>query len=316
MHIIDFHEHHIDFAAALALASYAEEQQHIAILPPADFAPLLRSLAENGLGVAAFDQGQMIGFLLCCEPFDQAFRSTDVRGVFSPMGAHAAVAEHREVIYAAMYQAAAAKWVRAGAVSHAVCLYAHDEALQRLFFHYGFDLRCMDAMRPMQPVDCAPCKGFELIELPREENAAVYPLYLALHEHYCTSPFFMNRAPDTEADFLAASRQEEVRFFAAKRGNELCAFLKVSPSGEPVVASGSAYRHITGAYCLPKYRGTGLYPNLLNCAISALQKEGYTRLGVTFESFNPAGRGFWLKHFSACTHSVVRRIDERILQRI
>lgn len=316
MHIIDFHEHHIDCAAALALACYAEERVHTAVLPQADFTPLLQELAGNGLGVAAFEQGRMVGFLLCCGPFDHAFRATDARGVFSPMGAHAAIAEHREAIYAAMYQAAAAKWVRAGAVSHAVCLYAHDEALQRLFFHYGFGLRCMDAMRPMQPVDCAPCEGFELIELPRDEHAAVYPLYLALHEHYCTSPFFMNRAPDTKAAFLAASGQEDVRIFAARCGDALCAFLKISPSGEPVAASGSTYRHITGAYCLPEYRGAGLYPNLLNFAISALQREGYTRLGVTFESFNPAGRGFWLKHFSAYTHSVVRRIDERILRRI
>jgi hypothetical protein len=38
---------------------------------------------------------------------------------------------------------------------------------------------------------------------------------------------------------------------------------------------------------------------------------GYTRLGVDFESLNPAGYGFWLKYFDPYTHSVVRRIDEK-----
>ena len=33
-------------------------------------------------------------------------------------------------------------------------------------------------------------------------------------------------------------------------------------------------------------------------------------LGVDFESLNPSGSGFRLKHFTAYTHSVVRRIDE------
>ncbi len=316
MHIIDFHHHHIEPAAALALACYAEERAHTTILPQADFTPLLRSLSENGLGVAAFDQGRMIGFLLCCEPFDHAFRATDARGVFSPMGAHASITERRSAIYATMYQAAAIKWVKAGAVSHAICLYAHDEELQQLFFYYGFGIRCMDAMRPMAPIACAPCEGFDLRELPRAEYASVYPMDLALNAHYCTSPFFMNRTPDTREEFLADCLQEDTRIFVARRGDELCAFLKISPIGEACVATGSDYRHITGAYCLPEYRGTGLYQNLLSHAVSVLQEEGIRRLGVNFESFNPAGRGFWLKHFSAYTHSAVRRIDERITQRL
>lgn len=46
-----------------------------------------------------------------------------------------------------------------------------------------------------------------------------------------------------------------------------------------------------------------------------LKREGYTRLGVNFESFNPTARVFLLKYFNDYTHSVVRRIDERITQR-
>jgi len=316
LHIIDFCDHYTDSAAALALSCYEAERAHCPVLPEADFIPQLRSLAENGLGVTAFDQGRMIGFLLGCGPFDHAFRATDARGVFSPMGAHAAIPERREAVYAAMYQAAADKWVRAGALSHAICLYAHDEALQRLFFYNGFGVRCIDAIRPMTPIDCPPCEGISLAELPQKDYAAVYPLDLALNEHCCASPFFMNRTPDTLDQFLAGCLQEDTRIFAARRAGEVCAYLKISPAGETCVAGGSSYRHITGAYCLPPYRGTGLYANLLNFAIAALREDGVTRLGVDFESINPVGRSFWLKHFAAYTHSVVRRIDEHILRRI
>ena len=75
------------------------------------------------------------------------------------------------------------------------------------------------------------------------------------------------------------------------------------------------YRHIMGAYCMPEHRGRGVYKNLLNYVINTLKTEGYTRLGVDFESINPSGSGFWLKFFHAYTNSVVRRIDERIMQR-
>ncbi len=81
------------------------------------------------------------------------------------MGANAAVSKNRAKVYAAMYQAAGEKWVKAGAV-----------------FCYGFGLRCLDAVRPAK-------------SLPQR---------------------------------------------------------------------GTPYRHIRGAYCLPEYRGKGLYQNLLD----------------------------------------------------
>lgn len=230
------------------------------------------------------------------------------------MDAHAAVSENRSKIYAAMYQAAGAKWVKAGAVSHAICLYAHDEELQRQFFRYGFGLRCIDAIRPMELIDCEFCADYDFAELSKAECHSVYPLHLGLYRHYRESPFFMNRTPETQEEFMVSAMQEEGRYFVAKQNGKLCAFLKIAASGETFVATGNTYRHIRGAYCLPEHRGKGLYQNLLNFTISTLKREGYTTLGVNFESFNPTGRRFWLKYFDAYTGSVVRRIDERITQ--
>lgn len=315
MNILNFEKQHIKEATALALANYNDERQFVKELPQVCDNTDLNGFAENGLGVAAFEDEKMIGFLCCCEPFDNVFRATDVRGIFSPMGANAAVSKNRSKIYAAMYQAAGAKWVQSGAVSHAICIYAHDEELQRQFYRYGFGLRCIDAIRPMELIDCEPCADYDFAELPKTECLFVYPLYLALHCHYCESPFFMNRKPETQEEFLVSSTQEEVRCFVAKQKGKICAYLKISAFGQTFVATGNIYRHITGAYCLPEHRGKGVYQNLLNFAISILKGEGYTRLGVNFESFNPTGRGFWLKYFAAYTNSVVRRIDERITQR-
>lgn len=314
MQITDLKPCHIEEAESLALACYEEERRLVEGLPAADTIPGLDKLAANGLGVTAFENGRMIGFLCCVSPFEHAFGATDVTGVFSPMGANAAIPENRSKIYAAMYQAAGAKWVRAGAVSHAVCLYAHDEELHRQFYEYGFGLRCLDAVRPMELIDCGKCVGYDFAELSEEEYPSVYPLDLALYHHYRESPFFMNRTSETPEEFLANSLEEGARYFAARYNGELCAFLKISACGETFAASGSDYRHITGAYCLPEHRGKGVYQNLLNFVISSLRKEGIPRLGVDFESFNPTGRGFWLKYFTAYTHGVVRRIDERIMQ--
>ncbi|MBR3741955.1 MAG: GNAT family N-acetyltransferase, partial [Clostridia bacterium] len=167
----------------------------------------------------------------------------------------------------------------------------------------------------METIDCAACGGYAFLELSKEDYASVYPLHLALNEHYCSSPFFMNRKPNTLEAFLDRSERNQERYFAAKTGEALCAYMAVSDQGETFTASGNLYRHIMGAYCLPEHRGRGVYKNLLNYVVNTLKTEGYTRLGVDFESINPSGSGFWLKFFHAYTNSVVRRIDERIMQR-
>lgn len=130
MDIFNFEKRHIEEAMNIARANYYDERQYVKELPEVCDLPNLYGFAENGLGVAAFENEKMIGFLCCYEPFDNAFGATDVRGIFSPMGANAAVSKDRSKIYAAMYQAAGEKWVKTGAVSHAICLYAHEEELQ------------------------------------------------------------------------------------------------------------------------------------------------------------------------------------------
>lgn len=316
MQITDFESRHIPEAQSLALAAYREARSFSPALPELDSVPDLLPFAENHLGAAALENGKLVGFLCCVPPFPHVFRSTDAVGVFSPMGVNAAVKENRAKIYAALYQAAGAKWVKAGAVSHALCLYAHDEALQRQFYTYGFGQRTADAIRPMTPIDAPPCPDYTFSLLSREERPAVYELERALHAHYLESPFFMNRPVESLEAFLESAEKENRQFFGAKRGEELCAFLSVSPfGGETFAASGDSYRHINGAYCEPAHRGKGVYQNLLNCCIVSLREEGVTRLGVDFESINPAAMGFWRKYFSIYTHGVVRRIDEKILER-
>ena len=144
MIIRDFEPKHAEEAVEIALGAYNRERACTQELPDLSGIPIPEQLSGNGFGVAAFEGGKMVGFLCSVEPFENVFRSTDVRGVFSPMGANGAVAENHGRIYAALYQAAAKKWVKAGAVSHAICLYEHDGEAKQQLFRYGFGLRCLE----------------------------------------------------------------------------------------------------------------------------------------------------------------------------
>lgn len=137
--ILNFEKQHVKEASALALANYYEERQFVRELPQVCDIPDLNGFSENGLGVAAFENEKMIGFLCC-----------------------------------------------------------------------------LDAIRPMKLIDCKPCADYDFAELSKTECHSVYPLHLALYRHYCESPFFMNRKPETQEEFMVSSMQEGERYFVAK----------------------------------------------------------------------------------------------------
>jgi hypothetical protein len=304
MQIVDFTFDHIEQATALAKANYEEERQFVAVLPPVDILPGLTSFAGNGLGVAAFEDCKMIGFLCCCSLFNNPFGVANLKGVFSPLNAHGAVGKNRGKIYSKMYQAAAEKWACAGAFSHAIALYAHDLSAKDSFFNNGFGLRCVEAIRTVEKIDTAHSLKCEFCEL-KENKESIIKFKNLLNAHMNGSPNFMLRRPISE-DALNKSNS---RAFVAKLNEEIIAFIEISDNGESFVCDNKSMMNICGAYCLPQYRGTGVYNNLLAYLLDVLNSEWFKLIGVEFESFNPNARGFWLKHFTEYSNSVVRRID-------
>ena len=83
MNIVTFEKQHIEEAKAIAFANYQEERSFVSTLPEIARMPGLDWFAENGLGVAALENGELVGFLCCVGPFDNAFAS-QAKGTFSP----------------------------------------------------------------------------------------------------------------------------------------------------------------------------------------------------------------------------------------
>ena len=313
MQIYDFNAIHIGKAAKIAMQNYDEERRYIPALPPlgkTNKIPDLTPYAQNNLGVAAFDKDTMLGFLCAAPPFENAFNITGLTGVFSPMGANGAVGENRANIYAELYRAAGARWAKACAQSHAVCLYAHDKEALTQFYRYGFGVRCVDAIREIRKIEiCRPlCEGYSLFEPAPEDILKILPLYNMLGRGFIESPTFMVKPPTNESAFLNEYKTSRPVYLAAEYHGKTVAFIKAERDGETFIKNTDGYLHINGAYCLPEHRSKGVMQNLLNMLIQKLKIQGYTRLGVDFESFNPSG-DFWSKYFAEYTHGVVRRID-------
>ena len=307
--ILRFSINHIERAKEIALMNYNEERAAVTALPQILECPDLEHFANNGLGVAMFNDSEMLGFLCCYESWDNAFNST-AKGTFSPIQAHGTIAQNRDLIYKGLYQAAAEKWVLHKITYHAIALYTHDSQALNAFLNYGFGLRCIDAIRPLVAFEHKPHEGIVFNEIAKTESAMLREMRRLLKIHLGESPCFMRSSPEDVESWLKRAEKRKTREFVAMQNDKPIAFIEIGDDGETFATEVSSMMNICGAFCLRKYRGKGIVQGLLNYAISALKAEGYDSLGVDFESFNPTASGFWLKYFTAYTGSVVRRIDE------
>ena len=329
MNIVNFEHKHITRAMEIAFANYEEERLLVSSLPKVDSVPDLKYFADNHLGVAAFDGEVMLGFLCNYYPNEDAFGTTGFRGIFSPIHAHGVIPAsllmkedcvtkyNRERIYSLLFQGAADKWVREGVRIHAVALYTHDEDANRSFFYNGFGLRCIDAIRSLEEIpaltEVMQINNDNLVycEVPRMEWSLLLEYNNALINHLGEGPIYMKYSLIDEEELYRRS-PEGTRYFAVKVNGNYAAYIKISKEGENFATVDGSMMNISGAYCNPIYRGTGLYHNLLCHLMTVLKQEGYQRLGVDCESFNPTAKGFWLKYFTEYTHSLVRHIDDKV----
>lgn len=308
MIIVNFEKQHTGAAKALALDNYLEERSHVPELPDAPEIPDLDWFAEKGLGVAAMEGDRLVGYLCWVGPFENAFNS-GVRGTYVPLHAHGAITQGRDRIYQRLYQAAAEKWVSQGALSHSVTLYTHDSLAVQAFFGYGFGLRCIDAIRPVSPVPGTPPEGITCRILPKSQVGSIRQLRRLLSAHLMQSPCLIPDSPENIERWIDIAENRDSRVFVAEDGNEAVAFIEVKADGENFITGTLAMENICGAFCLPQYRGTGLFAGLLNTVVSELDRGNIPLLGVDYESFNPTASGLWRKYFTPYTYSVVRRID-------
>lgn len=311
MKIVDFTVEYAAAAELLAKDNYREEREHVSCLPEVRELPGLQELAENGFGVAAVEDDRLLGFWTYIGPWENEFGSM-VQGIFSPVHAHGAIKENRADIYRRMYQTLAEKLVQKGIAYHTIALYTHDSAAVSGLFTYGFGMRCMDAVRALEEIPM-PGRAVETIAC-RESGQADFPeirkLRACLGEHLGKSPCFIKMSDEDIESWQRRKESGGVRVFTAWKGEELVAYLEITDDGENFATEDAEMQNICGAYCVPTYRGQGIMQYLLNHVMRTLRAEGYTKLGVDYESINPTAQGFWTKYFEPYTYSLTRRIVE------
>jgi len=298
-------DNHIDQAGALAFGKYNAEKNKVSALPEfenCDFiCEMISKMNTHNLGVAAIENGKVIGFITCYTPIKDYFGSSV--GVFSPIHAHGTTKENSSKIYSLLYQKVADIWVKQGILSHAITLYAHDDQAIQSFFYNGFGLRCVDAISRLKKLPFSHNDGYKYEECTSDDYKTIAQMENQLIHHLRSSPMFMPRNPNKTAQSTASSNKEKgSRFFVARYKEKTIGFSEISDAGENFVCDAKDMKNICGAYLMPEHRSNGIFTNLLSYVSEVLIAEGYKHLDVDYESFNPTANAFWAKYF---THSLI-----------
>lgn len=303
MEITDFKREHIEKARRIAARALEAERVAVEVLPEVSV-PLLDEFAENGLGVAAVDGGELVGYM-CPDRPRAEFLGTEVSGVWSPLHANGVGFDkklRRGEIFSRMYQAGAEKWLAAGAFYHSVTVYAHDEELIGSLFDNNFGKRCIDAVCACDASLARETEGVR--ELEPGESHKIRKLRRGLARHMAASPCFMAEADESWYD---EAERRVSRIFVKEISGGIVGFIEVGGDGENFISGSGRLQNIRGAFCAEEYRGRGFMLELVDHVRGALSREGQL-VGVDYESFNPNALRFWGRRFLPYTFGLTRRL--------
>lgn len=311
----------IDISDVLSLAARGLcEMVHHASLPAiedekAALSPFLTELQWAKLGYALIENGRLAAYLAFYGPFDNLFGNNN-QGAWSPLFGNGTEGECRERTASRLLQYALQDMVyERGVSSVAITVSAFDREVLTSHVVNGFGLRCADAARDLsRPLDAACTLPLSFREIDRRDATMLQP-FLAEHAaHLAQSPCFLYTDKAWEGRHIAQRIEEGVRFFVAFDEEKPVGYIEVGHEGENLLTYQKAMPSICGAHLLPAYRGTGAQACLLQLICDTLKAEGYTHLGVDYETINPTAQRSWTKYFVPYTYSLHRRIDERVME--
>ena len=309
-----FEERHISAAVILANKEQEVARKHCPALPDEDCSErltgMLQWLSGQRFGKVALLDGEVIGYLLFCGPWDGMFGN--VKGVFSPLGGSAFSYENgidRGRLASMLFAEISAELVQEQVFSCAVCRYANDKETAEAFVMNGFGIRCSDAVQEISKLAMPYGQGsVHFMELLSEDIERIRNLRKGLVEHLANAPTF---CPTDMERYEEWFQRKGIRVFVAESDGETIGFISLEDDGENYITEHEKMKNICGAYFDERYRSCGLAQLLLRFICCTLADEGVQYLGVDYETINPTALNFWSKYFTPYTYSYARRFDER-----
>lgn len=316
LHVVPLTHDHVSAAANLMARRYRRLRGTIPQLPArygdeAVLTPMLETMVGCAAGVAAMEGERLAGFIAGVAIPEFKGR----RAVLSPEWANAAIPAGdgggSRAIYERMYTAVADAWAAAGCSCHLIGQFPDDAGALDGWFHQGFGLLCIDAVRDLRPPDASPAE-VEVRAAGPADAPALAALARGLADHLRAAPVFLDGCPDDESAWAPQLVDAERVLYVAIASGVPVAYMRIGPANDDacgiIVDEGTA--SITGAFAIPDVRRRGVATALLRACLAWAAERGYVRCAVDWESANIEGNRFWRQHFSPVCYSLMRCVDE------
>jgi len=313
--VVPFTRDHLESAVKLFVQGYVRERDSSPLLPsraidePEWIHGTLKSLLSNP-GVAAFHEGQLVGFMLT--GFRFVFKGQNAAVV--PEYCHASVVTDKEELYRLMYMRLARAWMETHIHLHLVAHFAHDDVLQSSLYRSGFGAIVAERLRDLAAIDGVREVGI----VEATDVGTLVDIRVKLNHFMRNSPTFVlkNTGRESVLSHLESEARRGDVFFVYYEQDEPCACLSVGESAarseDGFLLRGTNTVQIKSAYARPHVRRTGVGKALLQRAIDWAGEHGYERLFVEHETANYYGDSFWSSYFTPYLYASMRYIDNAI----
>jgi GNAT superfamily N-acetyltransferase len=312
MPLVPFSQAHVLAAGDLVAAGAARLRRRVPALPaamadPAHAAKAVAGLVDRGAGLAALDDGDLVGF--------QVAALLDGRGgrfAYTPDVGHAAPPDPGGRLRARLYAELADWWIRSACVEHVVTVPADDDVALATYARLGFGQLVVDLVADLRPIVAGDRpEGVTIRRAGPADAAAVLDLDAGLRRHLEASPIFLRMGPQQPLEVHRRRLDDPaLATFLAERDGSALAFLRVEPCASDIamVVRDPGTASVTGAFTRPEARGSEVASHLLAAAVGWAAAQGYVRWAVDHESANGEASRFWARHATPVAISVSRRL--------
>lgn len=274
---------------------------------PAVVARVIAGLAERGTGLAAVDDGDLVGF--------QAATMLDGHGgrwSYTPDVGHAMGGPNPGRLRERLYAGLAETWIRGAIPEHVVTLLADDEVAIATLRTLGFGDHVMDLVRDLSPLATGPlADGVTIRRGVPADAKGLLALELGLRRHLASTPIFLRMGAAPVIEHARRSLEDEATAnIVAERHGELVGYLRIGPCATDVcsIVRDPSTASITRAFTRPDLRSGGIASALLAAAVAWATDNGYQRCAVDHECANREAARFWSRHMTPVAVSMVRRL--------
>lgn len=275
--------------------------------------PKIEKISSTFDTVVAIKDNQVVGYLTGF--LIDSFKSSHL-GIYTPEWGHATL-NNDVTIFNEMYQKLFSIVSKKGCKVHAITILGDELELKENLHWNGHGLLVVDAIRKAQLIN----EGNQNVKIrfaSLDDISKLINIIQENHRYMSGSPTFLQVDKDENISEMLKTclTDKKTKILIAFEKDKIIGMMKVVTNGgnSATIVRDKKILKISTTHVLEANQNQGVAKALLNEANRYALEKKLESVTVDFESTNFKARRFWLKYFDIVCYSLIRFIDDRIVE--